>query len=215
MVYVLIVVVLLAALTLILARQGDTSEQGNLSAERTEIAANQILATTMQLKQAVDQMLYSGATPATLDFTTPDDEPAYSTAPHVNKVFHPEGGGVVMPRIIDDAINQVSADPPAQWYIGRFNNTDWTASAAEDVILAAHQIKEEVCAAINLKLTGAATIPAAAAEPRNFAIDDQLHGGTNADLNAAACAGCAGALQLCVEAPSGDSWTFYSVVVPQ
>ena len=73
MIYILIAIVLFAALTMIISRQGDNSEGGALDSERSEIAATQIIQTSMQLKQGVDQMRYSGSKPDTLDFVTPDD----------------------------------------------------------------------------------------------------------------------------------------------
>ncbi len=217
MIYVLIVVALMAALNFLLIRQNDTSEAGSLSEERLEIYAGNIITAASQLKQAVDMMTYSGTQISDLDFTTPDDEPAYSSGAHVDKVFHPEGGGVILPKIPADIINQVNNDPTAKWYIGRFNNVEWTESANQDVILTAHQLTQAVCAKINERLTGSSTIPTltGAITLRNMLIDDGLHSGTNADFTAANCAGCEGWPQLCISNNGATIFSFYSVIAQE
>ncbi|QQG36469.1 MAG: hypothetical protein HYS17_01360 [Micavibrio aeruginosavorus] len=218
MIYVLIAIVLFAALTLIVARQSDNSESGTLDTERVGIAATQIIQTSMQLKQGVDQMLYGGTDPANLDFVTPDTEPAFSAGPsHVNKVFHPSGGGLVLQALPAESLDQISADPPARWYIGRFNNIEWSKTIAEDVIMVAHQISTPVCRAINQTLLGNPTPLATTSNPRDILIDDQLHGGTNADFMIADCPACEGVIAGCLEGPSeipGEPIrSFYSLIL--
>lgn len=230
LVYVLIVVALLAALNFTLARNTDTAESNILSGEKVGIAAGQILQVSGQIKQVIDMMLYSGSiisdtdplnppdlSHLALDFTTPDDEPNYSTPPHVHKVFHPNGGGGVMPRIPAEAIAQTSTDPVAQWYIGRFNNVEWTDSSAEDVILVAHQIAQPVCAAIDEEITGSSTIPVLAGGKtlQDLLIYDGLHTGTNEGFDAVDCPDCDGWPTLCISNAAGTMFSFYSIVAQQ
>lgn len=219
MIYILIAIVLFAALTMIISRQGDNSESGSLDSERNEIAATQIIQTSMQLKQGVDQMLYSGSKADTLDFTTPDNEPAFSTGPSfVHKVFHPSGGGLVPQPLPQQALKQVSADPPARWYIGRFLNIEWTNSVDEDVLMVAHQITEPVCRAINQKILGDPTPLATTTNPRDLLIDDILHSGANpATWTTVACPSCKDKIAGCLEGPSevpGENiFSYYSIIV--
>ncbi|MCB9988146.1 MAG: hypothetical protein H6868_02295 [Rhodospirillales bacterium] len=217
LIYVLIVVALFGALSFLLARQTDTSETGVVGEEKINIYAGQLISSASQLKQAVDMMQYSGSAIDDLDFVTPDDEPAYSTAPHIDKVFHPEGGAVILPKLPTEVVSQFSNDPIAKWYIGRFNNVEWTPSIAEDVILVAHQISPAVCAKINETLTGSATIPAlgVAYSLRNVLIDDSLHSGANTDFDVAACAACEGVPSLCITNNAGTMYSFYSIVAQQ
>lgn len=217
MVYVLIVIVLFAALGLVMARGGDSSESGALSEERIEIYAGQILETSMQLKQAVDQMVYGGESAATLDFTLPGGA-GFGTAPFGSKVFHPQGGGVVLPRLPSDAVAQENTDPPPGWYIGSFNNVDWTIGAGNDVIAVAHQIPESVCARINEKLTGSESIPELSQAVRRLLIDSatsSLGAGNNQPFTAADCAACDGKPSLCVKDNGVAAWTFYSILVSE
>lgn len=224
MVYVLIIVALFAALSFVLARQTDTAESNIISEEQAEIYAGTIIQATMQLKQSVEQMLWTGSTinpPSagtdnSLDFMTPDDSD-FETQPVRNKVFHPHGGGMVLPRIPDDAIAQISDDPPARWYIGRFNNVEWTPSIAHDVILTAHQINQSVCARINEKLTGSTAIPELAANSVREMLINRTHSTavSNFDFDAAACAACEGLPALCVKDNGVDAWSFYSLIAAE
>lgn len=217
MVYVLIVIVLFAALGLVMARGGDSSESGALSEERIEIYAGQILETSMQIKQAVDQMVYGGESAATLDFTLPGGA-GFGTAPFGSKVFHPQGGGIVLPRLPPDAVAQENTDPPPGWYIGSFNNVEWTASAGDDVIAAAHQIAQSVCARINEKLTGSAAIPELGQAVKRLLIDSaksSLGAGNNVPFAAAECAACEGMPSLCVKDDGVEAWSFYSILVSE
>ncbi|PJB68965.1 MAG: hypothetical protein CO093_11720 [Alphaproteobacteria bacterium CG_4_9_14_3_um_filter_47_13] len=216
MIYVLIVVALFGALSFVLARQTDNSESGALSSEKTEIYASTLLQATMQLKQAVEQMTFTGTQITDLDFITSDDA-SFDVGSPVNKVFHPHGGGVILPRIPDEAINEISADPPARWYIGRFNNMAWTPSTANDVILTAHQIKQDVCARINEKLTGSPTIPELAVHTVKEVLINasESTAGGNFELNSAECAVCDGKPALCVKDKAVNAWSFYSLIATE
>ena len=215
MIYVLVIVALFAALSFVLARHSGTAETGELSSQKIEIDAANILQTAAQMKQALDQMNFSGSSIASLDFTTPDDEPAFSAGSKTHKFFHPAGGNAGVPRLPEADITQVTADPPAGWYIGRFNNTEWTGLPVNDVMLTAFQITKPLCQEINKKLTGSTAIPVATVSLRNVLIAASHHTGANADFTVAACGACDGLLSLCVEDPGNNLWAFYSILAPQ
>lgn len=224
MIYILIAVVLFAALTMMIARQGDNSESGAMDTERAEIAATQIIQTSMQLKQGIDVMMYSGSErdPNTanddLIFTTPDDEPAFSTPPNTHKVFHPAGGGLILQPIPPQAVHEVSTNPPARWYVGRFINVEWSSTAAQEVILTAHQISLPVCRAINQKLLGDPTPLTAIVNPRTILIDGSVYSGANpVDWTNANCPTCVNKISGCMvgpsEIPGENIYSFYSIVL--
>jgi len=155
LVYVLIAIVLFAALSFTLSRQTDTGEAGELSDTQIELYATQLISYAAQVKSALDQMKFSGARIDDLDFRGPSDA-TFNTGTQkdrTNRVFHPEGGGVTKGRLPEDALDSNPHSNPAPgWYLGRFNNVEWTPSAGDDVILAAFQINEAVCAKITRKL---------------------------------------------------------------
>ena len=217
MVYILVVVALFAALSLVLARGTDTSEAGSIPAEKIDIYAGQIMQTPMQLKQAIDQMVFTGAAVDQLDFTEPGGI-GFDLGGHSLKVFHPEGGGISVPRLAPEVVAQNSVDPRPRWYLGRFNNVGWTPGAADDVILTAHQIAREVCARINEKLTGDPAIPQMTSTARLLLVDtahSTLGAGNNDDFTAAECAACEGKPALCVKDAVADLWSYYSILSPQ
>ncbi len=210
MIYVLLAVALFAALAFILSKQSGTAETSTLSKQQTEIYATQILQQSMQIKQAVDAMTYSGSRIDTLDFTLPGDA-GYDTPPNGQKVFHPDGGGVIFSKLPDDAATP-GADPAPGWYLGRFNNFAWTATAGTDVVLTAYHVAQPVCAKIDEKLTGSATIPAATSPLRILLVSASRHSGGNIDFSSSTCAACVGKPSLCIEEPTHDAWSFYSLV---
>lgn len=210
MIYVLIVIALFAALAFILSRQGQNGEHSAMGAQQIEIESTQMLQASMQIKQAIDSMMFGGTTIDALDFMPPSDA-AFDTPPRTVKVFHPDGGGVIMPHLPDGAAGSAS-DPAAGWYLGRFNTVEWTESTATDVILTAYDIPKALCAKINEKLTGSATIPVSSAPLRDVLVDDAAHSGSNVALTATNCPGCEGKASLCVEGPTNDIWAFYSIL---
>ena len=210
MIYVLIVIALFAALAYLLARQSGGQENSTLSSSQVEIDATQILQTALQVKQAVDAMTYSGSTIDSLDFKLPSDT-GYDSPPNGQKIFHPDGGGVILPRLPDDAV-VAATDPPPGWYLGRFNNVEWTPTSATDVVMAAYNIAKPVCAKLNQKITGSAAIPVSTAPLRTVLVSSTRHSASNQDFTAAACSGCKGLSELCVQEPGGSGWSFYSLV---
>jgi len=215
MVYVLIVVALFAALSFVLARTSGSNEHSALDAEKINIYASQIIQTANQVKQGVNQVVYSGSNINDLNFCLPG-EVCFTSAPLYNNVFHPEGGGMVRPHIQGDALNTVNNDPAPGWYIGRFNNVEWTQTAADDVVLAAHQIRQDVCAQINELLTGSPVIPQLTIEINTALIADTRHSnGPNVNLDTTNCAACDGLPALCVANAAGTIWSYYSIIEQQ
>lgn len=219
LVYVLIAIALFAALSFTLGRQTDTNEASSLSDEKAELVAAQLISYAAQTKSAVDQMLFTGTDIDDLDFVLPTDA-AFNTAPHIDKVHHPEGGGLNPGRLPADAVDQNSTDPVAGWYMGRFNHVEWTASASQEVILVAYQISQQVCENINLKINGSATIPTMDDSIKETMIDDAFHTGTNLDLTTdpagtPICSDCHKVTTLCVENQAQDAYGFFTIIADQ
>lgn len=220
LVYILIAIALFAAISMTFMRQNDTSEAESMSDDKAEILASQLIAYAAQTKSAVDQMLFSGAKINELDFTLPTAA-GFDTGTLIYKVYHPQGGGVIPGRLSSEAVSQTDTDPVAGWYMGRFNNVEWTATASDDAILAAHQIKQKVCEKINVKINGSTSIPSLASGTlADYFIDDSFHTGTNADLTtdssgSPVCAACDKMASLCVSNPAQNTYTFYTILADQ
>lgn len=219
MIYVLIAIVLFAALSFTFSRQTDTGEAGGLDDAKAEMYATQMIAYATSTKSALDQMIFSGASIDDLNFTLPS-QAGFNNAPTITKVYHPDGGGLNSAALASAAIKQNIADPVAGWYMGRFNNVEWTKTTGQDVILVAFQIKKEVCEKINDKVTGSTAIPLLADSIRETMIDDSLYGGANVDFTtdpagSPVCAACHNRSALCVEDQAGGTYGFYTVVADQ
>ena len=221
MIYVLIVVALFAALTFVLSRQTDTSEAATLPAERASILASDILNTPFTYKQGLDMAQLSGSTANDLNFVLPTEagfnDPL--TANNIHKVYHPQGAGISPATLSTEAIGQGASPPDAGWYLGRFNNFEWsinTAADKQEVILTAYNIRREVCEIINKRLISDATIPTVSS-PRNFFVDDLYFGGSgNDDLEIADCPACEGHLQLCIsDGQNPTTYLYYNIMVNQ
>lgn len=207
LVYVLIAIVLFAALSFTLSKRTDNNSTSTVDDAKTGLYADQIIAFASQAKTVIDQMIFTGSTIDTLDFVLPDDN-AFETAPNIHKVFHPAGGGLSLSTIPNAAITQVNANPPAGWYIGAFNNVEWTRSTGTDVILTAYQISKSVCESLNERVTGDKTIPAVSGALKDYLVDD----GSNSDFEISTCAACEGHTSLCVSNSPPTMYAYYNIV---
>ena len=216
MIYVLIAIVLFAALSMTLGRQTDNSEASDLDDGKAELYATQLIAYATQAKSAVDQMMFSSTSIDELDFTLPS-EAGFNSAPTMHKVFHPDGGGLNAVALPEQAIDQNIADPVAGWYMGRFENVEWTETSGTDVILIAYQVKKKICEKINQNVTGTTTIPQLTTTIRNVFIDDAIHAGGNVELTTdpagtPICATCHKRASLCVEDVVPGTYGFYTIL---
>ncbi len=244
LIYVLIAIALFAALSFILGRQTDSSEANVVSEEQTKLQATQMISYAGQVKSSIDQMLFSGSlvddpvAPATtlesrkITFFKPGDTEYDNGANYrqIHMLYHPNGGGLSEKNIPEaiQADHSDESDPPPGWYIGRFNNVEWTPSASHDIILVAYKISQNVCEQINDKITGSTAIPQVDGKLRNYLIKEDAttpahldsntgsHGGSgNVDLTNAStggCPDCEGYGSLCVQNNAGRIFAFYTVV---
>lgn len=158
MIYILVALALFGILTAVLARRGAQSDAENLTEEMAQFESAQILAYAQSAQKAVDQMLMGGTMPDDIDFTTPNDD-SFDNGANIYKLFHPEGGGLTY-KSADTKLFDTHASPAQGWYIGMFNNVEWTPTTQAEIILTAYGIKQPICEAINEKITGSKDIPA-------------------------------------------------------
>lgn len=230
LVYVLIAIALFAALSFTLGRQTDTNEAGALSSEKAELLAAQLISYAAQAKSVYDQMEFSGARIGNIDFVRPTDPGDFndnSVANNINKIYHPEGGGLnygVLPDAVIDSGNIGAGFPDAGWYMNRFNDVDWS-TPDPDIILVAYGISQPVCAAINDKINGSTTIPTITEDLHEVFVSENYswNGGTATNWTTGTqidpfttgtgniCVECENIASLCVQGNSGV-YGFYSVI---
>lgn len=207
LIYVLIAIVLFGALSFTLSRQGSTTGTDEISDASAEILAMELITYSAQVKSVIDQMMITGSDIDDFVFTLPS-ESGFNTAPHIHKIYHPQGGGLTPAILSEKSIQQAGSTPPPGWYLGRFNNVEWTASTGNDVLLTAYQIGESICEKINENITGLPSIPALNGNMDDYLVDT----GTNNDLNIANCTACEGYSALCVSNSSVNAYSFYTLV---
>jgi hypothetical protein len=154
----------------------------------------------------------SGTDPDDIDFIVPSSA-GFNTAPHYNKLYHPQGGGLNYKALDPSATTEVSSSPAPGFYVGKVGNVEWSPTTATEIMFAAYQISKPVCESINKKITGSTTIPATAANMSELFLAAPTWVSSNLDLTTARCAGCVGQATLCVSRAAADAFTFYSVIV--
>lgn len=211
MIYVLLALGLIGLLTATMMRQ-DSADSSDLSQEQAEMLAIQIMEYTAAAQSTIDQMIMSGTNVDQLDFTFPSAT-SFNTAPNYNKIFHPQGGGLNYRTPNSSLFIAATVAPNPGWYIVRFNNTQWTPTAANDVMISAYGINKPVCEMLNKKITGSTVIPVYNGNPSSILLGTTHGASTNANFLTAACAGCEGKPALCISNAAADEWSFYSILL--
>ncbi len=215
LIYILLALALLGALTMMMARTDDASD--NLDYEKTELLTTRMTAYAGGAKNVIDQMIMSGANINNLNFSAPNSASFDAAGTNMYKVYHPDGGGLAYELPDPNLFTGTSAVPPPGWYMGRFNNVQWTPTASNDIVMAAFGISQSVCANINKKTTGATSIPALAGtgNPATYFVNTTITGVANAAFTNAVCAACEGYPSLCVSSSGGTYFTYYSIISGQ
>lgn len=216
MIYVLLALALLAALTVTLSRQAETGGD-DLSQEQAELLALKVTSYAGSVKNTVDQLMMSGSQVTDIVYARPQDGASFDNPPHIHKVYHPGGGGLPFDPPERNIFSGTDTTPAGGWYLGRFNNIAWTPTGANDIVLAAHDIGRAVCERLNREITGSTTIPAlgGTGDPATYFIAQAQGGVANANLTATECAACNGLPALCVSNTAGTQWTYYSIISGQ
>lgn len=213
--YILIAVVLFGGLMFSISRSAHNDDPtSQLDDGKAKIAANSILSYAAVASNAIIQMEQSGTDPGDIDFMYPSDT-NFNTAPTINKLFHPDGGGLNYKTLPPGAANTSAIVTPAGYYIGRFNNVEWTPTTAQDIIFTAYELTESVCEELNRKIRGSTTIPpTTSGHFRTFLLDEDIYSGTNVDFNVANCTTCEEISSACVSYTSGadTKYAFYSIL---
>lgn len=218
LIYILLALALLAGLTMVLARQNSGASGEDLSNEQTELLATRMVSYAGSAKNIVDQMMFSGTPVGSLNYLRPIDT-GYDAPPNTNKVFHPDGGGLTLDAVDPVIFTDGGTTPPPGWYMGRFNNFEWTKTGANDVVLVAFGISQQLCLNIDKKILGRSAVVPAITTTGNMAqyfvsssIPDAV---ANANFDKVICPDCDGMPSMCVSNKTGDQWAYYNIISGQ
>lgn len=214
--YVLIAVVLFGALMFTLSKSQDQDDgNSDLTEGRTAVAANEIMAYAATVTNAITQMQNTGTQNNQIDFMLPSDS-NFNTAPTLQKLFHPDGGGLSYKTLPSNAVGAAGTlTPDPGYYVGRFNNIEWTPTTQDDILFTAYNISEGVCAEIDRKLRGSTTIPSfPGGNVKQYFIDGTIFSGSNQNLLATDCPSCDEIPALCVSFVNGATthYLFYNII---
>lgn len=212
-IYVLLCLGLLAALTMYMADQNDQAGSESTADEETEIMATRVVGFAGVAKNVIDQMIMSGTDVASLDFIRPNTA-SYEAAPHINKVFHPGGGNLILDNAATPIFSGALITPARGWYFNAQTNIEWTPTTANDVMIVAYGIPSSVCQSLNKKIKNDVTVPVITGtfEDVLLTADD---GGGGDSLDTTACAACVGYPSLCVSDSGATTFAYYSVIEAQ
>lgn len=203
MIYILLALVLIGALTVALTRQSDQGGD-NLSYEQAELQASQLIAYSLAAQNIVNQMIMSGSDVDDINPILPSDG-AFNTAPNIHKIYHPQGGGLNFKQASIPPFVASGVSTKEGWYINKNTNVEWTPTSAKDIILTAFAVERTVCERINFKITGSTIIPTL---PNTVSY---LVSGTSTELTIANCPECNGKTSLCVTGSAGNP-SFYTIL---
>ena len=216
-VYILIAVVLFGSLSFMMSRSNtNTAAKSELDDAQLAFQVEAIIKYTTEVQSVLARMQASGTHPDDIDFILPGAA-AFDTAPNYDKIYHSAGGGLYQKNLNTAILGIPVTTPTAGWYLGSFNNVEWTPSTSNDIVLTAYNISDELCAALNKKLIGDETVPSITFDPAEVLIDDSFGGASNDNFEVADCASCEGKPMLCINGtPPGLSVNaFYSIVLAQ
>lgn len=211
LIYIILALALLAALTMVIAQQGD-QDNDDLSYETKEVLTTKVIAYTGSAKNVIDQMVMSGTNSANLVFSHPNS-PSFDNAPYADKVFHPQGGGLSY-QIADTSIFPATTVPASGWYINGETNIEWTPSSENDVMLVAYGISQSICENLNKKIKDDTTIPALTGTFKNILLSSEDGGGGDV-LDTTSCAACDGYPALCVSDAGATIFAYYNIILAQ
>lgn len=207
LIYVLIAVVLFAALSFALTKQlGNGGMTGTLDTNKARLRAEEMINYATAIHATVEQMnTMSNVLPNEFNFVK-QGEANYATPPQTAKVFHPAGGGMNMFNATEEMYAPGSAK--RGWVAQTGTNVEWTKTPGSDVIYTFLDVNPAVCAAINERLFKNTNIPVTTLAPE----DVFIHGGTDGDFTTAACSDCVEKTSMCVQASDGTD-AFYNVIL--
>lgn len=166
--YILVAVVLLAALTYAVAQSGRGNVQ-KLSDEKARLLASELIEYANTVANAVGQLRLRGVDLDELCFDHPNwgasDYNHAGCSDNFNKIYHPDGGGLTWTQANADAMDS-TASPDNLWHFYSDNEIQDVGTTAGDsssteLIIMVDELQQNVCQQINglLGVTDADTAP--------------------------------------------------------
>ena len=218
-IYILIGIILLAALNAIVSRSGeDGGSSQRLSEAKRNLLTDEIMLHASSAKRAVRNMQGTGTdvafnTPSSDDFyaiSRNSDETKWKDRP-LHNLLHPKGGGLQHKKTNDYEASLFTGSTTG-WLYQTETNVDWSEeSGVNDIIIALAGINKQVCEEINKRITNSKNIPDAS-ESAEKLFDEQNGSNNNFTSDSSGvCSDCKGKPELCIDAD--DDYVYYNILV--
>lgn len=206
LIYILVAVVLIAALSMSLMKQNSGGSDGRLSDDRASLRAGELIDYATAARSTVEQMrVMMNVQPTEFNFSK-QGTTGYTTGPHNPKVFHPVGGGL---DVFADGPELYEGAAKRGWVAQQGTNVEWTPSSGSDILFTFVDVSQAICAKINDRLYRNSSIPDLSLTSSVAFINGD---GDDADLTAASCPSCNGRPSMCVKDSEGN-YAFYNVIL--
>lgn len=204
MIYILVAIVLLAALSFTLSNQSSQTGSEPLGYEKLLLQVSTVQQLSSAARASIDTMRMAGSDIDDLVFIAPD-QAGYANDT-IHNLYHPNGGGLEYRAKFSAEACVGGASGSCRIVIDRHMDMEGTPTTAQDVVLYIHHLKEDVCGAVNLKINGKKDIPQVSVPLASIFID-------GADLTGTNCPDCEDLPSACVT--DGTVFGFYSLLAPQ
>ena len=215
LVYILLAVALLAALSFAISRDGNDTGTTVMDQSAAKLYAAQLIAHSAAAEAALQQMQQWGTNPIFIIDTKPDTPAIYDDPTNAWRlIYHPQGGGLtIMEETNKHFAFETSFPTSYGWWLHTRANVEWTDTTTRDVIYSAANIHKGICEAVNEKLTGSTAIPLVASSfnfDRHFSPD----GAVFSNLLNAECTDCVDTKSLCIGrvTGAGEYYLFYNII---
>ncbi len=201
LVYVLVAVALMAALTYTISGENSGQQQNRIETSRLQLTATDFLKHVATAEMALYQMTQWGVDFDDIRFDLPGTTPYNSNT--AEQIFHPGGGGL---QPFDTKPEYFDGNGTTGWSFQGNVNIGWTPTAATDLIYTFINIDDQLCGEINNQLVEDRTIPTTTIDFTNTFTEST----TDDPLIATECTACENVKSLCVS--DGTTNAFYNII---
>jgi hypothetical protein len=210
--YILIAVALLAALSYTLSGNSRGQQTNQLDSSRTKLLATELIKHAVAAEMAVFQMQQWGVDYDEILFDLPGTA-GYSTNTN-RQIYHPNGGGL-QPMANTEQYRDPIFSSVTSWHTWQLKNTtnvEWSPSSATDVIYSLGVLGEQVCSEVNKQLND---IDDAIAPTSGLSYQGTFLGSFvgASNLTTTTCPNCEGLKSACIERPISNPFrVFYTII---
>ena len=210
LVYILLAVALMAALTFAISGDNRGSQQNQLSASQVKLMANELINHATSAEMAVQQMTQWGISYDEIKFDLPGT-PDYNTD-ITRQIYHPSGGGLsLMQNLKKYKSPEFETNTTwMSWTFKNVTNVDWTQTSDTDAIYSFGGIHPDICAEINRQLHN--FNDSYDAPGVSFRAAFLWNNPSNKDFEASDCLDCEFKSNACIKKTTDEFRIFYNII---